>query len=132
VPLVEADLQAYYKERPAQFQQAEQATVEYVVLDLDSVRAGIVLNEDDLRTYYKENVSRLAGKEERRASHILIAVAQDAPTAEREKAKARATQLLEQVRKDPASFAEVAKKSSDDTGSAVQGGDLGFFGRGAM
>jgi peptidyl-prolyl cis-trans isomerase D len=48
------------------------------VLDLDAVKAGITLNEDDLRTYYKENLSRLAGKEERRASHILIGAAKDA------------------------------------------------------
>ena len=128
----EVDLQAYYQQHSALFQQAEQASVDYVVLDLDGVRAGITLNEDDLRTYYKENVARLAGKEERRASHILIAVAQGASAPEREKAKERATQLLEQVRKTPSSFAEVAKKSSDDTGSASQGGDLGFFARAAM
>ena len=128
----DADLEAYYKAHPAQFQQLEQATVEYVVLDLDSVRAGITLSEDDLRTYYKENVERMAGKEERRASHILINAPKDAPAADREKAKARATELLEQVRKAPATFADVAKKSSDDKGSAVAGGDLNFFGRGAM
>ena len=128
----EAELQAYYQQHPKLFQQAEQASVDYVVLDLDGVRAGIKLNEDDLRTYYKENVARLAGNEERRASHILIAAPKDAPAADREKAKARATQLLEEVRKTPASFADVAKKSSDDTGSASQGGDLGFFATGAM
>ena len=128
----DVELQAYYQQYPALFQQAEQASVDYVVLDLDGVRAGIKLNEDDLHTYYKENVARLAGKEERRASHILIAAPKDAPAAEREKAKERATQLLEEVRKTPASFAEVAKKSSSDTGSASQGGDLGFFARGAM
>lgn len=128
----EADLQAYYQSHPAQFQQLEQATVEYVVLDLDSVRSSITLNEEDLRTYYKENVARLAGKEERRASHILINAPKDASSADREKAKARATELLAQVRKAPATFAEVAKKASDDKGSATAGGDLNFFGRGAM
>ena len=128
----DADLESYYQAHTADFQQAEQAAVDYVVLDIDSVRAGITLNEDDLRTYYKENVARLAGKEERRASHILINALKDAPAADREKAKARATQLLEQVRKAPATFAEVAKKSSEDTGSAATGGDLNFFGLGAM
>ena len=128
----DADLESYYQAHTADFQQAEQAAVEYVVLDIDSVRAGITLNEDDLRTYYKENVARLAGKEERRASHILINALKDAPAADREKAKTRATQLLEQVRKAPATFAEVAKKSSEDTGSAAAGGDLNFFGLGAM
>ncbi|RZJ09467.1 MAG: peptidyl-prolyl cis-trans isomerase [Acidovorax sp.] len=128
----EADLETYYKAHPAQFQQREQATVEYVVLDLDSVRAGITLNEDDVRTYYKENLARMADKEERRASHILINAPKDASSADREKAKARATELLAQVRKAPATFADVAKKNSDDKGSGAAGGDLNFFARGAM
>jgi len=128
----DADLQAYYTAHPALFEQPEQATVEYALLDMDSVLADIQLNEGDLQTYYKENAVRLAGKEERRASHILVAVPQSAPAAERAKAKERAEQLLEQVRKNPSGFAEVAKKSSDDSGSAVQGGDLGFFAPGAM
>ncbi|CAM3403852.1 SurA N-terminal domain-containing protein [Paracidovorax anthurii] len=128
----DADLEAYYKGHESQFRQSEQASVEYVVLDLDAVRAGITLSDDDLKTYYKENLERLAGKEERRASHILINATKDAPAAEREKAKARATELLEQVRKAPGTFADVARKSSQDTGSAPSGGDLGFFARGAM
>ena len=104
----------------------------YVVLDLDAVRAGTTLSEDDVRTYYQENLARLAGKEERRASHVLVASPKDAPAAERDKAKARAEELLAQIRKQPDSFAEVARQSSDDTGSATQGGDLGFFAPGAM
>ncbi|HTH10174.1 MAG TPA: SurA N-terminal domain-containing protein, partial [Acidovorax sp.] len=117
----DADLQAYYEANPAQFLQLEQASVEYVVLDVDSVRSGIQLNEDDLRTYYKENVARMAGKEERRASHILINAPKDASAADREKAKTKAQELLAQVRKAPATFADVAKKSSDDKGSATAG-----------
>ena len=128
----DTDIEAFYKANAQRFQQQEQAAVEYVVLDLDSVRSGIRVNEDDLRTYYKENLTRLAAKEERRASHILINAAKDAPAADREQAKARAQELLAQVRKSPASFAEVAKKSSQDSGSAPAGGDLNFFGRGAM
>ncbi|WP_313072565.1 SurA N-terminal domain-containing protein [Melaminivora sp.] len=132
VKVTGADVQAYYQAHPELFRQPEQATVEYVVLDLDAVRVGITLSEDDLRTYYKENLSRLAGSEERRASHILIPVAQDAPAAERERARARAQELLAQARQAPGSFAELARKHSQDPGSAPQGGDLGFFGRGAM
>lgn len=126
------DLQAYYKAHPEQFQQAEQAAVEYVVLDIASLRDSITLNEDDLRTYYKENVDRMAGKEERRVSHILITASRDAAASDREKARARAAELLAQVRKSPGSFAELAKKNSQDPGSAAQGGDLSFFARGAM
>ncbi len=128
----DADVEAFYKANPARFQQTEQASVEYVVLNLDAVKAGITPNEDDLRTYYKENIERLAGKEERRASHILISASKDASSADREKAKAKAEQILAEVRKNPASFADVAKKESQDPGSAPSGGDLGFFTRGSM
>lgn len=128
----DADLEAYYKAHPSQFKQLESAHVEYLVLTLDAVRDGITLNEDDLRTYYKENATRLAGKEERRASHILIKAPKDMSAGDREKAKARATELLAQVRKAPATFADVARKSSEDTGSAALGGDLNFFAREAM
>ena len=128
----DADLQAYYKAHASQFQQPEQASVEYVVLDLDSVASSISVSEDDLRSYYQENLARLGSKEERRARHILLQAPKDAPPAERAKAKARAEELLAQLRQNPAGFAELAKKYSDDKSSAANGGDLGYFARGAM
>jgi peptidyl-prolyl cis-trans isomerase D len=70
--------------------------------------------------------------EERRASHILITVAPDAKEADRKAAQQKAAAIFEAVRKAPKTFAEVAKKESQDPGSAVQGGDLGFFPPGAM
>ncbi len=128
----DAELEAYYKANAAQFQAPEQADIEYVVLDLDTVKKSLAVNEQDLKTYYEQNASRLAGKEERRASHILIAVPKDAPAAERAKGKAKAEELLAALKKNPDSFAELAKKNSQDPGSAAQGGDLDFFARGAM
>ncbi len=128
----DSELEAYYKANAAQFQAPEQADIEYVVLDLDTVKKSLAVNEQDLKTYYEQNASRLAGKEERRASHILIAVPKDAPAAERAKGKAKAEELLAAVKKNPDSFAELAKKNSQDPGSAAQGGDLDFFARGAM
>jgi peptidyl-prolyl cis-trans isomerase D len=128
----DAELEAYYKANTAQFQAPEQADIEYVVLDLETVKKGVAVNEQDLKTYYEQNAARLVGKEERRASHILVTVAKDAPPAERAKAKAKAEELLAAVKKAPDSFAEVARKNSQDPGSAAQGGDLDFFARGAM
>lgn len=128
----EADLKAYYAAHTSQFQQPEEASIEYVLLDLASVEAGITLNESDVRSYYEQNIERLAGPEERRASHILINAAKDAPAADQDKAKAKAEQLLAELRSNPKRFAELAKANSQDGGSASSGGDLGFFGRGAM
>jgi peptidyl-prolyl cis-trans isomerase D len=130
----DAEVEAYYKDpaHAAQFQAPEQATVEYVTLDLESVKKNIAVSEDDLRKYYAENVKRYTSPEERRASHILVKADKDAPKAERDQARAKAEALLAEVRKNPQAFAEIAKKNSDDEASAAKGGDLDFFGRGGV
>ncbi|HSH90226.1 MAG TPA: SurA N-terminal domain-containing protein [Ramlibacter sp.] len=128
----DAEIEAYYKNNPALFQAPEQASIEYLVLDLETVKKGINVNEADLKSYYDQNLARIAGQEERRASHILISAGKDKPAPEREKAKAKAEELLAALKKAPDTFAEVAKKNSQDPGSAANGGDLDFFTRGAM
>lgn len=128
----EDELVAYHKANAQKFMAPERATIEYVVLDLAAIGGDVTLSEDDLRKYYDENIARYTTAEERRASHILIKADKDQPAAERAKAKARAEAILAELRKAPASFAEVARRQSEDTGSAGQGGDLGLFGRGTM
>ena len=128
----DAELEAYHKAHESEFRAPEQAGIEYVVLDLDTLRKGITLADKDLRDYYEQNKGRYTTAEERRARHILIAADKDAKDDVRKKAKARAESLLEQARKSPASFAELVKKNSDDTGSAPQGGDLDWSARGGM
>ena len=128
----DADLETFYKSNEKLFQAAEQASIEYVVLDLDTVAKGITVNEADLKTYYEQNAKQLSSAEERRASHILITAAATAPAAQRAQAKARAEELLAQIQKSPDTFAEAARSSSQDPGSAPNGGDLDFFARGAM
>ncbi len=132
VQVSDADLEAHYKANAERFRSVEAADVEYLVLDINSLMPTITLPEQDLRTYYEQNLQRLAGQEQRRASHILITAAKDAPGAERDKARARAQELLAQLRKTPKAFADLARKNSQDPGSASKGGDLDFFARGAM
>jgi peptidyl-prolyl cis-trans isomerase D len=132
VTLTDADLETYYKANQSLFQAPEQANIEYVVLDIETIKKGITVSDEELKSYYEQNQARLATQEERRASHILITSPKGAPAAERDKAKAKAQALLDAVKKAPATFAEVAKANSQDPGSAVNGGDLDFFARGAM
>jgi peptidyl-prolyl cis-trans isomerase D len=130
----EAEVAAYYGD-PAhrdEFMAPETATIEYLVLDLDAIKRDIKPGEEELRKYYAENEARYTAPAERRASHILVAVDASASADDKAKAKAEAQSVYEQVKKSPGSFVELAKKHSDDPGSAAKGGDLDFFGRGAM
>ena len=128
----DADLEGFYSANTALFKAPESADIEYLLLDLESIKKTISLNEQELKSYYEQNVASLSGKEERRASHVLITAPKTATEADRTKARERAEALLADLRKAPDSFAEVARKNSQDPGSAPNGGDLDFFGRGAM
>lgn len=132
VTLSDTDIETYYKANQALFQAPEQANIEYVVLDVDTIKKTLTVTDEDLKSYYDQNIARYSGQEERRASHILITSAKGAPAAERDKAKAKAQSLLDAVTKAPNTFADVAKANSQDPGSAVKGGDLDFFAKGAM
>src|SRR3569623_50879 len=108
VNVTDADVEAYYKGHPQEFQAPEQANIEYLVLDLDAVKKGITVSDADLKTYYEQNIAKYAQPEQRRASHILLSVAKNASPADKEKAKTRITELLAQARKNPDSFAALA------------------------
>ncbi len=124
-----ADVEAYYKNpaHAAEFQTQEKADIEYVVLDVETIKKGIQVPEEELKKYYTENESRYAVPEERRASHILIKAGKDMPAEERTKARAKADALLAELTKNPASFADVARKNSQDPGTAEKGGEVDLF-----
>ncbi|HXF77613.1 MAG TPA: SurA N-terminal domain-containing protein [Usitatibacter sp.] len=128
------EVKAYYDAHPKEFTIPERARVEYVELSLDALAAKQAVNPEDVKKVYEDEVQagKLGVKEQRRASHILVAVPADAKDDVRKAAEEKAAAIAAQVRKAPASFAEVARKESQDPGSAAQGGDLGFFSRGAM
>ncbi len=126
------DVSKFFALHKNEYQSAESADIEYVVLSLDAIEKNITLNDADLKAYFDQNQATLAAKEERRASHILINASTSASDADKQKAREKAQSILDAIKKNPASFADAAKKNSQDSGSAVKGGDLGFFARGAM
>ncbi len=128
----EEQVRAYYESKSQEFAVPEQVRVEYVELSVDSLAAKTPVDPEEVKKFYEANKSRFVQREERRASHILLAVKPDAPEAEQKAVEAKAAAIAAEVRRKPASFAEVARRESKDPGSAAQGGDLGFFARGAM
>lgn len=128
----EADIAAYYEKHKADFNLPERARIEYLVLSLDAVAKNETVSNEAINAYFAEHQGEFGQPEERKASHILISVPPDAPDDVKQAARDRAEGILEQVRQNPEKFAEITKENSDDPGSAAQGGDLGFFGRGVM
>lgn len=121
----------YYDSHQDEFRVPEQVRIEFVTLSADALAGQIKPSADELRKAYDENAKRFVVKEARQASHILITPEGDSPDA-KAKAKAKAEELHAQLKKNPGSFAALAKQHSQDPGSAANGGDLGFFERGSM
>jgi peptidyl-prolyl cis-trans isomerase C len=97
----------------------------------DALAGKVAVTADQAQKYYDENPDRFKQPERVRASHILIGLPQGADAVTKEAARKRAEDVLKQV-KAGKDFAALAKEHSQDPGSAVQGGDLGYFPRGQM
>ena len=128
----ESAARKYYDSNSAQFQVPEQVKAEYVVLSADALKDQAAVSDSEVKAWYAGHQDRYQQAEERRASHILILADASASAADKAKAKAKAEGLLAELKANPAKFAEIAKKESQDPGSAANGGDLGFFAKGAM
>ena len=136
VKLAPDAVQKDYDAHPDLFMKPESAKVQYVVLSADALARQVKVPEQDVRAFYEQNRKRYELPEQRRASHILIAVAKDASAADKAKAKAQADDIEAKLRAVPpadvaAAFAKLAKQYSQDPGSAANGGDLDYLGRGA-
>ena len=125
-------MQKHYEANRAQFETPEQVKAEFVTLSLDSLMHQISVTDDEIKSWYDGHPDRYQQAEERRASHILIPLSKDASEADQKAARDKAGSLLKAARANPGDFAKLAKENSKDPGSAQNGGDLGFFARGAM
>ena len=124
VKIDEATLKSHYDSFSSRYRIPERIRAEYLVLSAEEAGLAEGVTEAEIKAAYDARASQYAVAEQRRASHILIPAGPDA--------KQKATEIVAEVRKSPARFAELARKHSQDTGSAEKGGDLGQFGRGMM
>ncbi len=132
VTVTDDEVRKHYDATQKDFRIPERARVEYIVLGPDSLGKAVAVSDDEIREYYDKNKSQYSKPEERKASHILISLGKDADAAAKDKARKQAEDLLAQVKAAPKSFEDLARKFSQDPGSAKSGGSLGFFARGAM
>lgn len=120
VKVDDAKIKAYYDANQAEFTTPERVRAEYVMLSAEQLAKQEPVTEAEIKQAYEARASQFKVDEQRQASHILV------------KSQEEAEKLLSELKKNPARFAELAKKHSQDPGSAEKGGDLGWFGRGMM
>jgi peptidyl-prolyl cis-trans isomerase D len=130
------ELKAFYERNKATYNNSipEKRKIEYVVVDSSKVAAAATVTDQDLQTYYDQHRDEYRVPDQVKVSHILIKTPLPAPGAKEDEkgiadARAKAEDVLKQV-KAGGDFAKLAEKYSDDPGSAKNGGELGWIGRG--
>lgn len=126
------EVQAYYEKHKDKFRVPEQVKLEFVMLSANSLIPGMQISDEEAQAFYQSNAAKFQGDEQRRASHILIGFGVSPTPEAKAEARKKAEKVLAEIRQNPDKFEELAKKYSQDPGSAEKGGDLGTFGRGAM
>ena len=129
------ELKAYYDSHQKNYANSipEKRKIKYVVLDTGKI-PGVQVTHDDLQAYYNAHRDQYRVPEQVKVSHILIKTplaGTDGKVDEKGVAEAqkRAEDLLKQL-KAGAKFEDLAKKNSEDPGSAKEGGSLGWIGKG--
>lgn len=124
VTLSDDDIKAYYDAQAAEFMSPEQVLLEYVELKKDAFFDQVEVSKEELQSAYQNEIGNLA--EQRRAAHILVEVSDKLND---EQAKAKLDEVQKRLQQGE-EFAALAKEFSNDSGSAAEGGDLGFAGPG--
>jgi peptidyl-prolyl cis-trans isomerase D len=125
VTVTPAEVAAYYNGNKAQFRTPEKRSFDMLVGDEAKMGQKIQISDADLQRIYDQNKDVYRVPERVHVRHILLKTT-DKPKEDLPKIQARAEDLLKQI-KGGADFAELAKKNSDDPGSAAKGGDLGWI-----
>lgn len=131
ISISESAVNAYYQQNVVSFTVPARVKLQYLELSAANLAKTIKVSDAEIEKYLKNHPS-IANSEQIDVSHILFSVPTNATAAEKAKIKAKAEQILTQVKANPAKFASLAKLYSQDPGSAAKGGDLGYFGRGIM
>jgi len=125
--VTDAEVASYFDAHKADFKMPEKRKIRYLLIDIDAMRAKVVVPPADVERAYNDGIDQYTTAEQVRASHILLKTEGKEDAA----VKAKAEDVLKQA-KAGADFAELAKKYSEDEPSAKNGGDLDYFGRGKM
>lgn len=129
---LEEEIEAFYAGQKEKYKTDPQIKLKYVAIPFSQAKAeNVSFSEEEIAQYYQRNIANYAIPEQRWARHILIKAgpedSQEKLTEKRDK-----LQSIFDMARAGASFAELAKQYSEDSTTAKQGGNLGFFAQGQM
>ena len=122
------EIRAYFEKNRSAYQSPEKRGFAMLVIDEAKVGQKMTVPEGELRRMYEARKEEFRIPERVKVRHILLKTT-GKPAEEIPKLQARAEELLKQI-KAGADLGELARKNSEDTGSASKGGDLGWIVRG--
>lgn len=128
VEVSDAEVEAYYKANTAKYTTEEKVAVNYLVLGAELFIDKVLITDEAIDARYAEKVKTLAENEQRRAAHILIKTTDKVKDAD----ALKTIQDIEKRVQAGEDFGALAKQYSQDEGSAINNGDLGFVGKGAF
>jgi peptidyl-prolyl cis-trans isomerase D len=127
--VTDAQVQDYYKAHQADYMNPEQVSLKYIEVNAADLKSDTQPpSDDELKKRYQDEITRFGMPEEREVSHILINVPKNATPAQQKAALDKANKIAAEA--TPDNFAKLAQQNSDDLGSKLQGGDLGFLQKG--
>jgi len=128
IEVSEQQITDYYNEQSAQFMEPARVKLDYIELNLNTIKQGIEISEENLLERYDQLRDQLTTEELRTASHILLTVGED---DNEDTVKLKIDDLKKRITQGE-DFSTLAREFSQDPGSAQEGGDLGEVERGAM
>ncbi|HEY8133791.1 MAG TPA: peptidyl-prolyl cis-trans isomerase [Thermoanaerobaculia bacterium] len=129
VTVTPADVEQFYRANQAKYAHGDQRALKYLLADTNRIRSQIIPSEAELRKRYEASKEDYKRPESAHILHILIKVDPNAKPEEDAAAKAKADNIVKQLRAG-ADFGKLAKENSGDPSSSSKGGDMGFVDRG--
>ena len=131
VTMTDEELQGHYEAHKEAYRDPEQRQIRYVTIPLQRFTQHYNPSAEEVNDYYTRHLETFQRLEQVRARHILFKVASSASAEQEAQVRTRAEAVLAALQNGE-DFATLAKQHSEDTATAEQGGDLGYFPRGQM
>ena len=137
VKVTDSELKAFYDKHKQEYVNSipEKRKARYIAISASNI-PGVNVSDGDIKQYYNQHADQYKLPERVQVRHILVKTPPPAADGRVDQkaldaAKTKAEDLLKQIQ-NGANFEELAKKNSDDPGSATKGGELPAFQHGAM